>query len=77
MDNNNSSPEQVSKLRQKAEDIFKKQSLQSAYNTASFSPEDLQKTIHELQIHQIELEMQNEELRRIQMEKDRIQQEKD
>ncbi|MBF0204081.1 MAG: PAS domain S-box protein [Desulfamplus sp.] len=34
MDNNNSLPEQVSELHRQAEDIIKKQSLQSAYNTA-------------------------------------------
>jgi len=31
-------------------------------------PEDIAATVHELRVHQIELEMQNEELRRIQLE---------
>ena len=29
-------------------------------------PQDVQKVVHELEVHQIELEMQNEELRRAQ-----------
>ncbi len=51
-------------LRQLAEERAQQQPV----DAAALSPEDIQKTFHELQVHQIELEMQNEELRRIQVE---------
>ena len=35
---------------------------------SNIPPEDIQQLIHELEVHQIELEMQNEELRRVQLQ---------
>lgn len=48
------------KLRQKAEDLVKKKSSKTK---ASNPDVDKVKLIHELQVHQIELELQNEELK--------------
>jgi len=54
-------------LRQQAEDQVK---AQDATAEATLSPEEMGKILHELRVHQIELEMQNEELRRTQVELD-------
>ena len=42
--------------------------LQSITTAVPLSEADARQLVHELQVHQIELEMQNEELRRTQME---------
>ena len=51
-------------LRKKAEKKLQNQST----DQDTLSPEQAQSLLHELQVHQIELEMQNEELRRAQLE---------
>ena len=58
----NNPPNDLPKIRRKAEEIVKK--LSSTKNALrSWMPEaDALKLIHELQVHQIELQLQNEEL---------------
>ena len=51
-------------LRQQAESRL----TQAPDASAALTPEEARQTLHELQVHQIELEMQNEELRRAQAE---------
>ena len=52
-----------SALRQRAEAIFRRKAALSQENLADLTSEAAQLMLHELQVHQIELEMQNEELR--------------
>jgi PAS domain S-box-containing protein len=51
-------------LRKRAEDALRRRAI----DLGDLSSEDTQSLIHELQVHQIELEMQNEELRTAQLE---------
>jgi PAS domain S-box-containing protein len=60
------SRDRLSDLRRRAEAAFVNESGDVS-DVSDLSPEDVQKLIHDLQVHQIELEMQNEELRQAQL----------
>ena len=60
-----------SELRQRAEEKLKKANGGSR-DLSGVSPEKIASLIHELEVHQIELEMQNDELRRIQGELEKM-----
>ena len=51
-------------LRERAEELARAKRA----DVSTMSAEDVQALVHELQVHQIELDMQNEELRRVQVE---------
>ena len=62
--------EPIDDLRRQAERVFAGRPPEPPDSTSGTSPEELHRLIHELQVHQIELEIQNEELRRVQLELD-------
>lgn len=62
------SPGKAANLRTQAEEIARGKAVQSPENIEHLSPEAMRSVLHELQVHQIELELQNEELRRAHVE---------
>lgn len=66
MSNRDDTVEKAVKLRWRAEEIARREGAPSPEELESLSPEEMRQTIHELRVHQIELQMQNEELRRAQ-----------
>jgi diguanylate cyclase (GGDEF)-like protein/PAS domain S-box-containing protein len=55
-------------LRRQAEEIARATTTPSPEHLAAMAPEKARQILHELRVHQIELELQNEELRRAQVE---------
>ena len=56
----------ASALRQRAEAIARRKAVDIPENLETLAPEAARQLLHELRVHQIELEMQNEELRQAQ-----------
>lgn len=64
----NRTTDDAAELRRRAEKIAREKTSQSAENPETLSSAETRRMLHELHVHQIELEMQNTELRRVQVE---------
>ena len=60
--------DQTADLRRQAEELARAKAAQAPEDLETLSPEETRQMLHELRVHQIELEIQNEELRRAQAE---------
>jgi PAS domain S-box-containing protein len=67
MTSSNDIPERATELRLRAEEDLRR-AAKLPQDHLALSPEETRRTLHELRVHQIELEMQNTELRRAQVQ---------
>ncbi len=63
-------PADALELKRRAEAVAREKAARTPEAPATLSPEETRRTLHELEVHQIELEMQNAELRAAQVELD-------
>ena len=72
MDSTDICNQAATRLRQLAEEQVQGSGIPTTEHLAQLPPEQMRTALHELQVHQVELELQNEELRRAQVELDAL-----